>query len=67
MFLWMGINHIIPVASPVKTDLALATSNVQLPDGLSTALAYDLQHSAKHLEKDEGVKKFIDYLSGVDR
>lgn len=65
MYLWMVTNNIIPVAPPVKRNLALATSNSRPPKNLYDALEYDLQHTAKHLEEIEDVKKFIPYLLGI--
>ncbi|MEB1083173.1 hypothetical protein [Citrobacter sp. R-1.5.2] len=67
MYLWMIINCIIPVTPPVKMGIGTASSNAQPPKNLYDALAYDLQHTAKHLENDEEVIAFLQYLYGFTK
>lgn len=65
MFLWMSVNNIVPVSTPVKRDLVLVASNTRPPEELYGAIKYDMENAAKNLVENIEVKKFIDYLLGL--
>lgn len=67
LFLWMMKNHITPVTQPVKAYLSSVTSSSIPTEVLNNAFSYDLKNAAKKFEHDENAKKFLDYISGVNK